>query len=150
MESLHHAGTGTASRYQLAERLATQGAADFNLRDSALSQAAANAGAQPRTVEHAGAIAVLREPAPYNFPPVDFASTPIVHLPKVIANGPKDRTGWPDRLIVPLNGIEGVDVDAILADGYYALPPGERLPEERSPITWANKPLIMLVHSQGQ
>ncbi len=98
----------------------------------------------------AGAIAVLREPAPYNFPPVDFASTPIVHLPKVVADWPPDRTGWPDRLIVPLNGIEGVDVDAILADGHYTLPPGKRLPEDRSPITWANKPLIMLVHLQEQ
>ena len=96
------------------------------------------------------AIAVLREPAPYNFPPVDFAVTSIIHLPKVIADWPPrrgGRAGWPDRLIVPLNGTEGIDVDAILADGYYALPPGERLPNERSPITWANKPLIMLVHA---
>ncbi len=157
LESLHHAGTNADSRYQLAEQLAPQlahqGAAGFSLRDAANSQAAANTGAQPRAFEHAGAIAVLRQPAPYNFPPVDFALTPIVHLPKVIANWPPrrgGRTGWPDRLIVPLNGTEGIDADAILADGYYALPPGEHMPVERSPITWANKPLIMLVHTRQQ
>jgi len=148
LESLHHAGTNADSRYQLADQLANQGAAGFSLRDAAEAEVAASTGSPADTRVNARAIAVLREPAPYNFPPVDFASTPIVHLPKVIAHWPRDRAGWPDRLIVPLNGIEGVDVDAILADGYYALPPGARLPEERSPITWANKPLIMLVHTE--
>ncbi|MCH8052634.1 MAG: hypothetical protein IH895_01105 [Planctomycetes bacterium] len=133
LESLHHAETDADTRYQLAAQLTHQGAAGF-----------------PSARVDSTAIAVLREPAPYNFPPVDFTSTPIVHLPKIIASWPRDRAGWPDRLIVPLNGTEGVDVDAILADGYYALPPGERLPEERSPITWANKPLIMLVHAKQQ
>ncbi|MCH9006487.1 protein phosphatase 2C domain-containing protein, partial [candidate division KSB1 bacterium] len=135
LESLHLAGTDADSRYRLADQLANQGAAGFSLRDAAEAEAAADAATSSNSL--AGAIGILREPAPYNFPPVDFASTLIVHLPKVIAQWPRDRAGWPDRLIVPLNGTEGVDVNAILADGYYALPPGARLPEDRSPITWA-------------
>ncbi|MCZ6653179.1 MAG: hypothetical protein O7D91_09140, partial [Planctomycetota bacterium] len=154
LESLHHAGTDADTRYQLAAQLTHQGAAGFSPRGHS-NGATFSPSASPRELKltarvDATAIAVLREPAPYNFPPVDFASTPIVHLPKVIADWPNDRTGWPDRLIVPLNGTEGVDVDAILADGYYALPPGEHMPVERSPITWANKPLIMLVHTRQQ
>ncbi len=169
LESLHHAGTNADSRYQLAEQLATQGAVVVAVGVPADRRPAQRpAATSPRGRSHGAtfspsadppgldataradstAIAVLREPAPYNFPPVDFASTPIVHLPKVIADWPLDRTGWPDRLIVPLNGTAGIDINAILADGHYTLPPGKQLPEERSPITWANKPLIMLVHAE--
>jgi len=72
----------------------------------------------------------------------------VVLLPKEIADWPADRSGWPDRLIVPLNGVEGVEVSAILNDGYYALPPGQALPPDRTPLTWANRPLVMLVHAQ--
>ena len=79
---------------------------------------------------------------------MDFTATPIVHLPRVIADWPRDRSGWPHRLIVPLNGVEGVDVDAILREGYYTLPNGVGLPKDRTPITWANKPLVMLVHER--
>ena len=133
LENLHHAGTDSDSRYQLARNLARDPTGDGSAE-----------AVQSRADAHA--IGVLREPAPYGFPPIDFASIPVVHLPKVIADWPQDRTGWPERLIVPLNGVEGVDIESILQDGYYSLPQGRTLPKDRTPITWANKPLVLLVH----
>lgn len=95
-------------------------------------------------------IGVLRDPAPYNFPALDFSTSPIVLLPKNIMGWPAERSGWPDRIIIPINGIEGVDVDVILKDGYYQLPAGHSFDvlAEETPITWANKPLVMLVHRE--
>ena len=46
----------------------------------------------------------------------------------------------------PLNGVEAVDIDAILQDGYYSLARDRTMPKDRTPITWANKPLLLLVH----
>jgi len=93
-------------------------------------------------------LGVLRDPAPYGFPPVDFAQREIILLPQDISSWSEDRAHWPDLLVVPLNGVEGVEVDAIIADGYYK-PYGDiPVALEESPITWANKPLLLLIHSK--
>jgi hypothetical protein len=92
-------------------------------------------------------IGVLREPAPYCFPAVDFASLDISLLPQAVAEWPEDRAGWPEWLLVPLDGIDGVDVETILEDGYYELESETMLPVSQSRITWANKPLLLLRHT---
>lgn len=118
LENFHWDSTKRNSRYQLAEQL--------------------------QDVD--SAIAVLRDPAPYNFPPIDFSSRQVVKLPQDIDTWPDDREDWPDQLIVPVDGIDGVDVEAILSDGYYRLPKHQRLPVDRARISWANKPLVLLEH----
>ncbi len=130
LESLHLDSTQADSRYQLAAQL------------QQLPIPAEGTDAAPAP------IGVLRDPAPYGFPPIDFGARRVVLLPKDIANWPEDQTGWPQRLIVPVNGVEGVDVGAILQDGYYTLDNtrNRTVPDDRTPITWANKPLLMLVH----
>lgn len=126
-ENLHRAASGDDVRLQLATVLTTGGSLSGDK-----------------------ALGLLREPAPYNCPPLDFANQKIVQLPFHVEDWPKQRAGWPDRIIVPLRGVEGVDVQQILDDGYYRLPEGQALPEDDSPVSWANKPLVLLVHPTGE
>ncbi len=116
-------GTKQDSRYQLAEQMANPGGGTTGGIDS---------------------IAVLRDPAPYAFPPTDFSRIRLVRLPKDVTHWPVDRHDWPRWLIVPLNGVEGVDVNQIIHDGYYTLEPGHSLPPDPTPITWADRPLVLL------
>ncbi len=93
-------------------------------------------------------IGVLRDPAPYAFPPLDFARWDIVRLPGDVASWPQDKTGWPTVLVVPFNGVEHVDVAEILRDGYYASTV-QPLPSDRASMTWAAKPVLLLSAVKG-
>ncbi len=100
-----------------------------------------------------GAVGVLRDPAPYGFPPLDFGRRSVVLIrPADIDQWPAERSDWPRRLIVPVNGVEGVDVDRVLEDGYYQVDPAgaSSVPPDAAPVTWANKPLVLLTHRPAE
>lgn len=85
-------------------------------------------------------LAVLREPAPYNSPPLRFDLWPVVLLPSKEAFNalPADRTN-----IL----IETVDDPA---SGQTGLPGWRiRISGEVTPISWANKPFVLTVRPPG-
>ncbi|MCG3137379.1 MAG: hypothetical protein HJJLKODD_01223 [Phycisphaerae bacterium] len=102
------------------------------------------------TQDSPNSIGLLRQPAPYNLPPLDFNRWAIYLLPPDVAQWPVSRGGWPEYLVVPINGTEGVTLGPILDDGFYQLDyqVQQSVPVDLTPLTWANRPLIVLKKSR--
>jgi hypothetical protein len=128
IERFWQAETAADSRYVLAGRIA------------AGLESPNGSGAAPQA-DHLE-IGLLRDPAPYACPPMDFSRVRLTRLPQDVAAWPQERPDWPPWLIVPVNGVEGVDLDRILADGFYRLEAD--LPADKAALTWAARPVILL------
>jgi hypothetical protein len=94
-------------------------------------------------------VGTMRDPSPYAFPAVDFSRVEVFRVPDGASVAPQKlvvTSQWPEYLVVPINGTEGVNVHDVLAppSAYQVVDlPGSTC-DDHAGITWAGKPVVLL------